>query len=531
MTKLKDLKNLIKIVNELKKPLSLATIFGALGHLSVVFFTLFLTLAFLEKGLTIYIFLILAFVLSFFKGFFAYVEQLLNHYVAFKVLHILRIKVIEKLKKVSLKNFFKNNSGDYMTMITTDIEILEVFYAHTITPFFIFLIQTVVISIFIGIFSIKLALITFVIYLIIGIAYPLLFKEKGQIYGDNYRKEVKNLANDSSEEAYSIFEAIQYQKIQEVKRKIEKRVENFIKASYKKEHFRFNLEFLNILTYNISVILFIYFANIYIENKSIVVALTAMYIVSFVPIIYMGNIASTLSQTMAAGKRFLNLMAEEEERENNKKVEFNKLEVKDLSFDYGKENIIKNINFSVEKGEILGISGASGNGKSTLAKLIMRILSYSKGSIKIDRVDINDINIRYFRENTSMIMQESYMYKATIEKNISIFEKKIDKEKIKDTLEKTNLLKFVNTLDKKEQERIEEKSTNISSGQRQRLSTSRSIYAKSKLIILDEATSNIDIFSEIELLKTLKEIKKDKIIIIISHNKSTLSICDKILKM
>ena len=256
-----------------------------------------------------------------------------------------------------------------------------------------------------------------------------------------------------------------------------------------------------------------------------------MYIVSFVPIIYMGNIASTLSQTMAAGKRFLNLMAEEEERENNKKVEFNKLEVKDLSFDYGKENIIKNINFSVEKGEILGISGASGNGKSTLAKLIMRILSYSKGSIKIDGIDINDINIRYFRENTSMKMQESYMYKATIEKNISIFEKKIDKEKIKDTLEKTNLLKFVNTLDKKEQERIEEKSTNISSGQRQRLSTSRSIYAESKLIILDEATSNIDIFSEIELLKTLKEIKKDKIIIIISHNKSTLSICDKILKM
>lgn len=535
MTSLKELKQLLAIAKEFKRPLLKATLFGSLGHLTLVVFTYLLTLFFITKITTIAaILFIIIFALAILKGLFSYTEQLLNHYVAFKVLHVLRIKVMEKFKKISIDNFTKNSSGDYMTMITTDIELLEVFYAHTITPFMIYIVQALVVSVFVSIFSLPLGLLALGVYIIIGLVYPLTFKNKGQEVGDNYRRKLAEVNNNSSEEAYGIFETVQYDKIAETKKDIISETEELTHRAYLKNKFLIDLNALNVVTYNFGVLAFIFTASKYIASANTVIALSAMFIVSFIPILYMGNLASTLSQTMASGKRFLELMNTPEESVNSgETVEFNSLQVKDLSYSYDGRAVLENINFTVNKGEIIGISGPSGCGKSTIAKLIMKFISEKEmgGSITIDDINIRDIDNRYFRENSSIILQDSYLFNTSIKSNLTFFDKNVDKEKIEQSLKNTNLKAHVDTLRSKTDTNIGERSSNISSGQKQRLSVARSFYNDSKLLILDEATANIDIFSEIEVLKALEENKQDKITIIISHNKSTLSICDKIVRL
>jgi ABC transporter, ATP-binding/permease protein len=282
------------------------------------------------------------------------------------------------------------------------------------------------------------------------------------------------------------------------------------------------------------VLAFIYAATTSLDRPNMVLALVAMFIVSFIPILYMGNLASTLSQTMASGKRFLELMNMPEEDQNSGKVvDFNELKIDNLSYSYSGTPVLSNINLTAKKGEIIGISGPSGCGKSTIAKLIMKFISDEgmDGSITIDNVDLADIDNRYFRENSSIILQDSYLFNATIRDNINFFDKDLDKNRLSDALRNTNLKNFVTSLKREDQEIVGERSSKISSGQKQRLSVARSFYNDSKLLILDEATANIDIFSEIEVLKALEANKEDKITIIISHNKSTLSICDKIVKL
>ncbi len=532
MLTIKNLKKLLIIAKDLKKQLLLATLFGSFGHLSVVVITFLLTSIFLKEGWIVGLLIIATIAFAFLKGFFSYTEQLLNHYVAFKILHVLRLKVLDKFKKLSMNNFSKNSSGDYMTMIMTDIEILEVFYAHTITPFLIYVIQTLAVTLFIAMFNVKLSLIVFVLYVIIGFFVPIFSKTKGELYGNDYRNNLTNINNSSVEEAYSIFETIQYNKVHAVKEKLKLETELLTTSSYKKAQFQININFLTTVLYNLSIIIFIIFATKLITDVNTIITLTALYIVSFTPVLYMGNLASTLSQTMAAGTRFINLLEMEESTEQgNKKVEFNELKINNLSFKYNDNVVVDNISFTARKGEIIGICGESGSGKSTLAKLIMQFLPVEDGEILIDNINIKNIDTQYFRENSSIIMQESYLFNSSLESNVTIFDKNINKEKLLESFDNTNLTNFVSSLKKGTREIIGERSSNVSSGQKQRIATSRSLYNNSKLLILDEATSNIDIFSEIELLKTLEQIKENKIILIISHNKSTLSICDKIVQL
>lgn len=534
MTSLKELKQLLAIAKDFKRPLLRATLFGSLGHLTLVVFTYFIALFFLTNITTVAaILFIIIFALAILKGLFSYTEQLLNHYVAFKVLHALRVKVLDKFKRISVDSFTRNTSGDYMTIITTDIELLEVFYAHTITPFMIYVIQSLAVSLFLMFFSVKLGLVALLVYIIIGLVYPLSFRNKGQEVGENYRRKLTEVNNNSSEQAYGIFESLQYDKINEEKKNISAETEELTHSSYIKNKFLIDLNTLNVVTYNFGVLAFIYFATT-LENPNTTIALVAMFIVSFIPILYMGNLASTLSQTMASGKRFLALMNTPEEAANHgKTVDFNELKVENLSYSYDDREVLDNINFTVKRGEIIGISGPSGCGKSTIAKLIMKFISDEgmQGNIKIDGIDIKDIDTRYFRENSSIILQDSYLFNATIRDNINFFEKELNKEQLATSLKNTNLKNFVDSLKRREKEIVGERSSNISSGQKQRLSVARSFYNESKLLILDEATANIDIFSEIEVLKALENSKEDKITIIISHNKSTLSICDKVLKL
>ena len=534
MTSLKELKQLLAIAKDFKRPLLRATLFGSLGHLTLVVFTYFLALFFLTKITTIAVILFfIIFALAILKGLFSYTEQLLNHYVAFKVLHTLRVKVLNKFKKISIDSFTRNTSGDYMTIITTDIELLEVFYAHTITPFMIYIVQSLAVTIFLMFFSFKLAFIALAVYIIIGLIYPLSFKNRGQLVGEKYRRKLTKVNNNSSEQAYGIFETLQYNKVREAKQAIIDETEELTRSSYVKNKFLIDLNTLNVVTYNFGVLAFIYFATTSLDRPNMILALVAMFIVSFIPILYMGNLASTLSQTMASGKRFLELMNMPEEGQNSGKVvDFNELKIDNLSYSYSGTPVLSNINLIAKKGEIIGISGPSGCGKSTIAKLIMKFISEEgMGRITIDNVDLADIDNRYFRENSSIILQDSYLFNATIRDNINFFDKDLDKNRLSDALRNTNLKNFVTSLKHEDQEIVGERSSNISSGQKQRLSVARSFYNDSKLLILDEATANIDIFSEIEVLKALEANKEDKITIIISHNKSTLSICDKIIKL
>ena len=202
--------------------------------------------------------------------------------------------------------------------------------------------------------------------------------------------------------------------------------EELTRSSYLKNKFLVDLNVLNVVTYNIGVLAFIYVASS-LDSQFVTVSLVAMFIVSFIPILYMGNLASTLSQTMASGKRFLELMNTPEEAENSGVVvDFNELKVENLTYRYADNTVVDNLSFDVKKGEIIGLSGPSGCGKSTIAKLIMKFISDEnmEGNITIDGVELRDIDNRYFRENSSIILQDSYLFNAKIKDKYHILRKR-----------------------------------------------------------------------------------------------------------
>ena len=227
---------------------------------------------------------------------------------------------------------------------------LKVFYAHTITPFMIYIVQSLVVSFFLLFFSVKLALVALIIYIVIGLVYPLSFRNVGQDVGENYRRKLTQVNNNSSEEAYGILKHYNMEKSMKQNVISIWKLKNWQEVHILKINFLVDLNVLNVVTYNIGVLAFIYVASS-LDSQFVTVSLVAMFIVSFIPILYMGNLASTLSQTMASGKRFLELMNTPEEAENSGVVvDFNELKVDNLTYRYADNTVVDNLSFDVKKG-------------------------------------------------------------------------------------------------------------------------------------------------------------------------------------
>lgn len=546
MNKILEYKNLIgkllKLVDPLKIQMLFAILFGSLGH---IFASLlpslgiyYLANIILKKQVNFNLVIISLLVLAILRALLKYSEQLLNHYIAFKTLAVIRDKVFKKLRAIGPQKIQGKDKGKLISILTSDIELLEVFYAHTISPVSIAFIHTLVFFIILWKFSPIYSLILLTFHIILALIIPIITEKLAGTIGKKQRENYSVLNSLILESFKGIKEIVnflqfenRYQEIKIAGRKL-RRTEKILNE---KSAFNFILSGSIIIFGNLIFILTSY--SLYRDAKVDFIGFVfpiAIFISSFGPTSALSNLANNLILTLACGNRVINLLEEEPQIEyikNGENLIYEELSLKDVNFSYDSNKLIENFNLKAEKNQIIGLEGKSGCGKSTIMKLIMRFYPINKGTISINNININKINTKNLRDNISYLSQDVHLFKATIRDNLKIAKKDATDDELISACKKANIYDFIESLENGFDTEILKDKFEISTGQAQRLGLARIFLRNSNLYILDEPTANIDALNEGIILKSLYDQRKDKTIIISSHRGSSLRITDTIIEL
>lgn len=471
------------------------------------------------------------------RGLLRYFEQYSNHYIAFRLLAVLRDKIFGALRVLCPAKLESKQKGSIIAMITSDIETLEVFYAHTISPICIAVLVSTAVFLFVGfVSSWYLALVALVGFLTIGIVVPLISSGRLKESGVKYRAEFASFSAYFLDSIKGIKDIVLNNAGEEREEEVNKRSDVLLKETKKMKH---NITRAgSAIELTVSVFVLITLAVGILLVRSDVLSLGRMIIgmvtvfSSFGPVIAVGSLPGNLTQTFASGDRVLNLLAEKPAVEavtNGKDFDYENLDVKDLSFSYdGQTEVLKDIKMHTKKGEIIGIVGESGCGKSTFLKLLLRFWERSGGEINYDDIDIDKINTDSLLKNVTMVSQSTYLFEETIEDNLRIAKPDATQEEIENVCKMASVHDFIMTLPDGYKTQVGALGDNLSAGEKQRIGLARAFLRGSELILLDEPTSNVDSINEGIILRALKEQKNKKSIILVSHRESTMAIADRI---
>lgn len=474
------------------------------------------------------------------RGLLRYFEQYSNHYIAFRLLAVLRDKIFGALRVLCPAKLESKQKGSIIAMITSDIETLEVFYAHTISPICIAVLVSTAVFLFVGfVSSWYLALVALAGFLTIGIVVPLISSGKLKESGVKYRAEFASFSAYFLDSIKGIKDIVLNNAGEEREKEVNRRSDGLLKETKKMKH---NITCAgSAIELMVSVFVLITLAVGILLVKKDMLPLGRMIIgmvtvfSSFGPVIAVGSLPGNLTQTFASGDRVLNLLAEKpavEAVKSGKDFDYEKLDVKDLSFSYdGQTEVLKDIKMHAEKGKIIGIVGESGCGKSTFLKLLLRFWERSGGEINYDDIDIDKINTNSLLKNVTMVSQSTYLFEETIEDNLRIAKPDATPEEIENACKMASIHDFIMTLPDGYKTQVGALGDNLSAGEKQRIGLARAFLRGSELILLDEPTSNVDSINEGIILKALKEQKNKKSIILVSHRESTMAIADRIYKV
>lgn len=530
---------LIKLVFPLTVYMICAILMGVAGFLCAIFIPVLSSMALVsllgyQTLLSVHIIIILLFVCALLRGILRYAEQACNHYIAFKLLARIRDQVFGALRKLCPVKLEVKDKGSLISLITSDIELLEVFYAHTISPICIaFITSLVCVSIQVQ-FGWIYGLYSLFAYIVVGVVLPVLISKQSRQIGVEYRKEAANLNSYVLESMRGLKESMQYMDTNRRLEGLNKQTSSLAKREKKLKYFQAK----TISLTNFCVVLLslgLCLIHLYLNSSmdSMIVS-SVLQISSFGPVIALANLGSTLSQTIGAGQRVISLLDETpmvEEVNNGKETDFKMVDVSSVDFAYEEEQILKDRNLSIQENEVIGIQGKSGSGKSTLLKLLMRFWDVSKGNILVDDLNIQSLNTSNLRKNEGYVTQETILFHDTIENNIRVAKENASEEEIQSACKKANIHEYIQSLPNGYKTMVEELGSSLSGGERQRIGLARMFLHDAKLVLLDEPTSNLDSLNEGVILKSIYEERKDKTIIFVSHRESTLSHCDRIIHM
>ena len=530
---------LIKLVFPLIIYMLCAILMGVAGFLCAIFIPVLSSMAIVsllryQTLLSVHTIIILLFVCALLRGILRYAEQACNHYIAFKLLARIRDQVFEALRKLCPAKLEVKDKGSLISLITSDIELLEVFYAHTISPICIAFITSLVCVIiqiqygwFYGFYSL-------LAYITVGVVLPVFISKQSRQIGVEYRKEAANLNSYVLESVRGLKESMQYMDTNRRLEGLNKQTSSLAKRE--KELKCFQAKTISLTNFCVVLLsLGLCLIHLYLNSSmdSMIVS-SVLQISSFGPVIALANLGSTLSQTIGAGQRVISLLDETpmvEEVKNGKETDFKMVDVSSVDFAYEEEQILKDMNLSIQENEVIGIQGKSGSGKSTLLKLLMRFWDVSKGNILVDDLNIQSLNTSNLRKNEGYVTQETILFHDTIENNIRVAKENASEEEIQSACKKANIHEYIQSLPNGYKTMVEELGSSLSGGERQRIGLARMFLHDAKLVLLDEPTSNLDSLNEGVILKSIYEERKDKTIIFVSHRESTLSHCDRIIHM
>ena len=471
------------------------------------------------------------------RGILRYLEQMSGHYIAFKLLALLRDKVFSALRRLAFVKLQDKQAGQLVSLVTNDIELLEVFYAHTIAPIMIaFFTSAILVAVFAHI-SAWFALVALLAYLCIGVVLPIITTKLAREDGRKYRELVGEM-NDFFLDSVRGMKEIQLfgyakQRLDEIQQRSQAIDGAFRKIKDQEAKVRVYTE-IAVSVFNI-IILFTGLILFSLDKLDFAGFLVGVILLmsSYGPVIALSNLSSNLLQTLASGERVLSLLAEQpalKDVENAVNLtDVSDIAVENLDFAYGEEQILSGINLHLKKGQILGIHGRSGSGKSTLLKLLMRFYDPQQGQIRINGEPLANINTASLRDNMAYITQQTYIFNDTIEENIRLAHRSATQEQIIEAAKQASIHDFIMSLPEGYQTKMTELGGNLSDGEKQRIGIARAFLHNAPIILLDEPTSNLDSLNEAIILQSLRNVKADKLIVLVSHRQSTMAICDQVI--
>ena len=534
---------LIGLVKPLFHVMTAAVILGVVGYLCAIFLTVFAGMALLNvlgidrsiPLITLFVILAAAAVL---RGILHYGEQACNHYIAFKLLALIRHKVFAALRRLCPAKLDGRDKGNLISIITSDIELLEVFYAHTISPIAIAVIVCVITEAVFFRYHWMTGVFALAGYLAVGLIIPLWNSSRGADKGMEFRTEFGDLNSFILDSLRGLDETIQYGQGKLRSAQIDERSRRLdAKQKYMKE-----LEGAQRGMTNVLILLFSYgmlFLSTWLVMKGQMefeggFLCTILMMGSFGPVTALSSLSNNLMQTLASGERVLSIMEEEpvvDETEGEEAGAFGDISCGNLDFAYDDEQILKDYSIEIPEGSRIGIHGKSGSGKSTLLKLIMRFYDPDQGSIRIHGRDLKKINTDELRNMESYVTQETCLFHDSIANNIAVAKPGASRQEIEEAAKKASLHEFIMSLPNGYDTPVGELGDTLSGGERQRIGIARAFLHDAPLMLLDEPTSNLDSLNEGIVLKSLRESCRDKTMIIVSHRESTMAAAQKVYEM
>ena len=571
--------SLIGLVKPLLHIMLAAIILGTLGYLCAIFLTILAGQVIVHGLLTgvagmivpvekmwlvftpVKTIIIVMIVIAVLRGILHYMEQYCNHFIAFKLLAIIRHKVFAALRKLCPAKLEGRDKGNLISIITTDIELLEVFYAHTISPIAIATLTSIIMVIFIGRYHWLAGLLALAAYLIVGVAIPMWNGKRGSQKGMEFRTNFGELNSFVLDSLHGLDETIQYgqgEKRREQMSKQSKNLAGMQESLSKMEGSQRSFTNMVILLASFGMLAL----TIWLYDKGAmgfegILTCTIAMMGSFGPVVALSSLSNNLNQTLASGERVLSLLEEtplveeisgdvETSGTESMEHEFTGAEAENVTFAYkveglegdredglGRNNkvILDNYSLKLQPGKITGIHGASGSGKSTLLKLLMRFWDVQGGSMSVDGTDVRKIPTRHLRDMESYVTQETHLFHDSIANNIAIAKPGASREEIMEAAKKASIHDFIMTLPKGYDTEVGELGDTLSGGEKQRIGIARAFLHDCPLILLDEPTSNLDSLNEGIILRSLKESARKKTVVLVSHRVSTMNVADMVYEM
>lgn len=542
---------LIGLIKPLIHIMAAAILLGTIGYLCAIFLTILAGGALLKdlegvdagrfSGISIRQLFLLMGSLAVLRGVLHYIEQYCNHFIAFKLLAIIRHKVFATLRCLCPAKLEGRDKGNLISVITTDIELLEVFYAHTISPIAIAFLTSLIMVFFIGSYHVEAGLLALLAYLFVGVVIPLWNGKRGGDKGMAFRNGFGELNSFVLDSLRGLDETIQYNQGKARQKELDERsvkLASFQKDLSKMEGSQRSITNFSIL--GVSLVMLLLTMALYHQGEigfDAMLICTVAMMGSFGPVVALSSLSNNLNQTLASGERVLSILEETpmvEEipvRSEGEKLAFAGAAAENVSFAYEEEEILKNCSVNIEKGKIIGIHGASGSGKSTLLRLFMRFWDVQKGSITISGKDVRTIPTPVLRDTESFVMQETQLFHDSIANNIAIGKENASREEIIEAAKKASIHEFISTLPKGYDTEVGELGDTLSGGEKQRIGIARAFLHDAPFLLMDEPTSNLDSLNEGIILKSLREEGKMRTVLLVSHRKSTMKVADVVFHM
>ncbi len=573
---IKIMMKLIGLVKPLLHIMVAAILLGVAGYLCAIFLTILagqvvlgglslnaadmeiaMKSVLLETFFARRIFVLMGFI-AVLRGLLHYAEQYCNHFIAFKLLAIIRHKVFAALRKLCPAKLEGRDKGNLISIITTDIELLEVFYAHTISPIAIATLTSLIMVIFIGSYHVLAGLLALLAYVVVGAVIPVWNGKRGASQGMEFRTEFGHLDSFVLDSLRGLEETIQYGQGEVRKAQMEersKKLGEMQKGLSRLEGTQRAFTNLVILLASFGML----FLTLYLYQEGSlgidgVLTCTIAMMGSFGPVVALSSLSNNLNQTLASGERVLSILEEktlveeileDEKATGNEKTagdgeisgnkeesqRFTGADVEHVTFSYEDEVILKDYSLSIIPGKIVGIHGVSGSGKSTLLKLLMRFWDADQGRVAVDGTDVRKLATKRLRDMESYVTQETHLFHDSIANNIAIGKPGATREEIMEAAKKASIHDFIMTLPKGYDTEVGELGDTLSGGERQRIGIARAFLHDAPFLLLDEPTSNLDSLNEGVILKSLQESCDNRTVVLVSHRKSTMNLADVVYEM